>query len=471
MSENNGHKIRNILIIDDEKNIREGLAEIIGKMGHKAYEAESGEDGVKTYEKHSIDLVITDVKMAGISGHEVLKQIRTQNKNALVVIITAFGDINMAVDMMKNGAIDFWQKGIAWGPKPLREKINSILNRLDLLDENEKLKQVNRALIEDKERSFDEQIMIGRSEAMKKVRRMIEKVAPTDSSVLITGASGTGKELVAQEIHNRSLRSSMPFIKTNCGALVETLLESELFGHERGSFTGAIKRKLGRFELADGGTLFLDEIGEISLKTQVKLLRVLQQHEFERVGGEETIHADVRVVTATNRDLKEAVKNKLFREDLYYRLNVVNIDIPPLRARASDIPDILEHFLTKLVKRTNKKIESVSDMAMAKFSAYKWDGNVRELENAVEQSMIFCDGDVIDLEHLPTHIREYGEKAGDIQLPHEDMNLNKFLEEAERQLIIRAYHRAKGVKTETAKILGIKTSALYYKLDKFGIGK
>jgi two-component system response regulator HydG len=294
-------------------------------------------------------------------------------------------------------------------------------------------------------------------------------VAPTDSSVLVCGESGTGKELVCRAIHSRSRRAAGPFIKVNCGAITETLLESELFGHEKGAFTGAIKRKLGRFELADGGTLFLDEIGDVSPAMQVKLLRALQERELERVGGEQTIKVDVRVLSATNKDLKQEVAAGRFREDLYYRLHIVPITLPPLRERREDIALLVRHFLDKLAPRTNPKVTGIDDDVLGRLMAYPWPGNVRELENVIEQSLVFSEGDRITLASLPVQLR--GETGGGdaLQVPRGEMSLPDILEDLEKQLILKAYEKAKGVKTETARLLGIKTSALYYKHEKYGI--
>jgi len=301
-------------------------------------------------------------------------------------------------------------------------------------------------------------------------------VAPTDTSVAIYGESGTGKELVARAIHARSRRGAAggPFIKVNCGALAETLLESELFGHEKGAFTGAVKRKLGRFELADGGTLFLDEIGDITPSMQTKLLRVLQEREFERVGGEQSVKVDVRVVSATNRDLGKEVAEGRFREDLFYRLQVVPIMLPPLRERKDDLGPLVSHFIAKLAPKTNPQVRGISDAALARLYAYRWPGNVRELGNVIEQALVFADGDSITPDALPEALRmsegpRLPPDAAELPVPSGQLALPDLLDDLEKQLILKAYAQAKGVKTETARLLGIKTSALYYKLEKYGI--
>ncbi len=324
--------------------------------------------------------------------------------------------------------------------------------------------------------------MVGESPRMKQVYQFLAKVAPTDSTVLIRGESGTGKELAARAIHVHSNRSRMPFVAINCAALTETLLESELFGHEKGAFTGALNQKKGRLEVADGGTLFLDEIGELAPTMQAKLLRVLQEREFERVGGEASIKVDVRVVSATNKDLAKEVAEGRFREDLYYRLQVVPITIAPLRERKGDIPLLVEHFIRRLAPKTNPRVHAIDDAALSRLLAYRWPGNVRELENVIEQSLVFTDGERLSAEALPVALRGDGDgtpraEAGGVggggdrlPVPSGEMALPDLLDDLERQLILKAYTQAKGVKTETARLLGIKTSALYYKLEKYGIG-
>jgi two-component system response regulator HydG len=311
--------------------------------------------------------------------------------------------------------------------------------------------------------------LVGTSEKMEALRRSIEKVAPADTTVFIAGESGTGKELVAHAIHRLSRRAAGPFVKVNCGAITETLLESELFGHEKGAFTGAVKQKLGRFELADGGTLFLDEVGDVPPAMQVKILRAVQQQEFERVGGEGTIKVDVRIISATNKDLAAEVDAGRFRQDLYYRLHVLPLALPPLRDRRADIPQLVAHFIAKLGPRTSPRVRGIADDALGRIMAYHWPGNVRELENSIEQALVFAEGDQITVGALPSFLQ--GEAAGEDRLDvPRALSLPEILDDLERQLILKAFAKAKGVKTETARLLGIKTSALYYKLDKYGIG-
>ena len=453
-----------ILIIDDNETIRIGLQHVATKMGHDALTASSGDEGLKLLRKNEVDFVITDLKMEGMDGVEVLRKVTELEPDCPTMIITAFGTVETAVQAMKIGAFDFIQKPFA--PEVVRLKVERALELRQARRARNRLASENEILREEAGGRFGE--IVGSAACMQAVYRVVGKVAPTDSSVLVTGDSGTGKELVARAIHTGSSRKGGPFITVNCGALTETLLESELFGHEKGAFTGAIKRKLGRFELADKGTLFLDEIGDITPGLQLKLLRVLQEQQFERVGGEATISVDTRVVSATNKDLKTEVAEGRFREDLYYRLHIVPIHLPPLRDRTEDIPALAQHFIAKLAPRTNKAIKSIEDEALGRMMSYRWPGNVRELENIIEQSLVFAEGETITLAALPEFLR--GEAGGEtLTLPQGDRSLPEVLEELEKQLILRAYKKANGIKTETARLLGIKTSALYYKLDKYEI--
>jgi len=455
-----------VLIIDDNETIREGLRHTIKKMGHKALVAAGGADGIKQFEADgTVDFVITDLKMEGMDGVEVLRKVRELAPDIPTMIITAYGTVDTAVECMKLHAFDFLTKPFA--PELVRLKVERALELADARKARHKAEAHSEYLRDQVEGRYALSELVGASDAMKAIGRAIEKVAVTDSSVFIAGESGTGKELVARAIHKLSKRVDGPFIKVNCGAITDTLLESELFGHERGAFTGAIKQKLGRFELANGGTLFLDEIGDITTAMQVKLLRALQEKQFERVGGERTLTVDVRIVAATNRELKKAVDAGAFREDLYYRLNVVPVELPPLRDRRDDIPRLVEHFIEKLGPRTNPRVKNIADEALGRLMAYRWPGNVRELENAVEQSLVFAEGDTITVGALPAFLQGQGDGES-LDVPKE-MALPDILDDLERQLILKAYHKAKGVKTETARLLGIKTSALYYKLEKYEI--
>ncbi len=461
-----------VLIIDDNETMREGLGATVRRMGHEAVLAPSGDEGLRQFAaaRGAVDFVITDLKMDGRGGLEVVKAVTERDPDCPVMIVTAFGTVETAVEAMRLGAFDFLQKPFA--PEVVRLKVARALELRAERRARERAEAETAALRDDAARAYCFSEIVGDTPSMRAVFALIEKVAPTEASVYIHGESGTGKELVARAIHARSKRASGPFVKVNCGALAETLLESELFGHERGAFTGAVKRKLGRFELADKGTLFLDEIGDVSPGLQLKLLRVLQEREFERVGGEETIKVDVRVISATHRDIAAEVSAGRFREDLFYRLHVVPCEVPPLRERKEDIPRLVAHFVAKLAPRTNPAIDparGVTDAALARLGLYNWPGNVRELENVIEQALVFAEGSAIDVGALPASVRgDIPENA--LALPGGEMSLPDVLEHLERQLIQRAYDRSGGVKTETARLLGIKTSALYYKLEKYGIG-
>lgn len=455
-----------ILVVEDNETLREGILAVLKRLGHETYAAQNGKIGLAQFEARQPDLVITDLKMDEMDGMTLLKEIHARDPEALVIIVTAFGSIERAVEAMQQGAFDFLPK--PFPPDLLRTKVKKALEVREQRRHTERLTQENAMLRAEAGASYDRSEIIGTSEAMQRVFKFVAKVAPTDSTVHVFGESGTGKELFARSIHQSSPRKDGPFVKVNCSALVETLLESELFGHEKGSFTGAHKQKLGRFELADGGTLFLDEIGDIAPMIQLKLLRVLQERQLERVGGEQTIKVDVRVVTATNKDLKAEVDAGRFREDLFYRLHIIPVDLPPLRDRKDDIPMLVEHFIKKLTKRTRSSVEGVSADAMAAMRVYDWPGNVRELENVMEHAMVFAEGSLVRLENLPPVVS--GVKHHNIlQIPDGERSLPEILEELEHQLILRAFRAAQGVKTETARQLGIKPSALYYKLEKYGV--
>jgi two-component system response regulator HydG len=455
-----------ILIIDDNETIREGLAHTIRRMGHKVLKAANGAGGVDLFKQNpEVAFVISDLKMDGMDGVEVLKRIKELDPDVPAMIITGFGTVETAVEAMKLGAFDFLTKPFA--PELVRLKVERALELSAAHREKNKLAAHNEYLRSENEGKYRFADLIGASDVMQKVFKTVEKVAKTDSSVFVWGESGTGKELVARAIHNTSKRKDGPFIKVNCGALTETLLESELFGHQKGAFTGAIKTKLGRFELADGGTLFLDEIGDVPMSMQVKLLRALQEQEFERVGGEQAIKVDVRIVSATNKDLDKEVAEGRFREDLYYRLHIIPMTLPPLRDRRDDIPVLVNHFIEKLAPRTNPEVRGIADDALGRFMAYNWPGNVRELENVIEQSLVFAEGGQIGVDALPAMLQGQGDEER-LDVPKE-MSLPEILEDLERQLILKAFKKAGGVKTETARLLGIKTSALYYKLDKYEV--
>src|SRR5215831_20798892 len=392
-----------VLIIDDNETMREGLGATVRRMGHEAVLAASGAAGLESFARQGADFVITDLKMEGVGGLAVVKAVHDADPGCPTMIVTAFGTVETAVEAMRLGAFDFLQKPFA--PEAVRLKVERALELRREKRARERAEAETAALRADAALPYRFGEIVGETPAMYSVFQIIEKVAPTDASVYIHGESGTGKELVARAVHARSKRADGPFVKVNCGALTETLLESELFGHEKGAFTGAVKRKLGRFELADKGTLFLDEIGDVTPGLQLKLLRVLQEREFERVGGEETIKVDVRVLSATHRDIKAEVAAGRFREDLFYRLHVVPCTVPALRERKEDIPRLAAHFVAKLGPRTNAAVTGLTSAALARFCAYHWPGNVRELENAVEQSLVFAEGAEIDLGALPGALR------------------------------------------------------------------
>jgi putative PEP-CTERM system response regulator len=443
-----------ILIADDEKNIREGLAESLGLDGYKTLLAADGDEALKIVEDGDVDLVITDLKMPKVSGTDVLKSVVGRYPGLPVIVLTGHGTIEDAVTAMRFGAFDFVTK-------PVNLDHLSLLVKRAL--ESRELKRKNRELEAEVESERRSGAMIGKSPEMKKVQELVRRVAPTRASVLITGESGVGKELVADAIHALSPRSSGPLVKVHCAALAESLLESELFGHEKGAFTGAQARKRGRFELANEGTLFLDEIGEINQNVQIKILRVLQDRKFERVGGEETLEVDVRIIAATNRDLKKEIAEGRFREDLYYRLNVVNIHVPPLRERRDDIPILAMSFLQEFARENAKPIEGFEPKARQALYAYPWPGNVRELRNCVESAVVMARGNLIGIEDLPPGVRSSSEER-DIRVPS-----GSSLAETEKILIRETLAAQGGNKSRTAEILGIGRKTLYQKIEEYGI--
>ena len=455
-----------VLVVEDNGTVRDGIAQVAQGMGHEVETVSNGAQAMECTREARFDLVITDYRMQGMTGLEVLERMKEGRPDTDVILITAYGSTEMGVDAMKKGAADYLIK--PFSPDALRIKIGMVFAFREAREESIRLGEENRYLREEIDVQYNFGEIVGRSPGMLDIFDRIKKVADSASSVLIYGESGTGKELVARAIHTHSSRSEGPFVKVNSGALVEGLLESELFGHEKGAFTGAIRRKKGKFELADRGSIFLDEIGDVSPAMQIKLLRVLQEREFERVGGEETITVDVRVIAATHRDLRERVRDEKLREDLYYRLNVIPIHLPPLRERPEDIPDLAQHFLKKKGMEMSRGIEGIEENAMNILVNYNWPGNVRELENVIERAVVLCDAERIGASDLPLMIDEPHTEES-LALPKGRLPLNRMLEDLERQLIERALEEAKGVKTKTAEILGIKTSALYYKLEKYGM--
>ncbi len=443
-----------LLVVDDEKNIRDGLAASLRMDKYDVETAADGNEGWKRFEKGDIDLVITDLKMPGLSGEELLKRIGMESPGVPVIVLTGHGTVENAVEAMRNGAYDFLTK-------PLN------LDRLSLLVkralQNRELAIRHKRLEEELERSRQFKTMIGTSAPMMKVFDTISRVAPTKASVLITGESGVGKELVADAVHEMSPRKNKALIKVHCAALASSLLESELFGHEKGAFTGASARKRGRFELANEGTLFLDEIGEIDQNIQIKLLRVLQERKFERVGGEETLEVDVRLVAATNKNLKEEIEKGTFREDLYYRLNVVNIEVPPLRERKDDIPLFIASFMKEFADENGKTIEHIDERCRAALYSYGWPGNVRELRNCIESAVVMCKGNIITLNDLPPTLRNNSDE-GWIKI-----HMGTSLAESEKIIIMDTLSAQKGNKSKTAEILNIGRKTLHRKLAEFNI--
>lgn len=444
-----------LLIIDDEKNIREGLAANFEMDGYNVKLAENGKQGLEFLAKGDIDLVITDLRMPGISGEEVLRKVTTETPGVPVIVLTGHGSIDSAVDAMRNGAYDFLTK-------PLNlDQLSLIVKRaLEARELSLQHKQLKNEV--EKEHVLDN--IIGKSAEMQKVFEMIKKVSASKASVLITGESGVGKEVVADAIHNLSPRKKHQCIKVHCAALSETLLESELFGHEKGAFTGADSLVKGRFELAHESSIFLDEIGEINQSVQIKILRVLQERAFERVGGQETINVDVRIIAATNRNLEDEVKKGTFREDLYYRLNVIHIHVPALRERKDDIPLLISKFLEEFSAENGKTIKGISPQAKSAIYNYNWPGNIRELRNCIESAVVLCGSDEIQLEDLPPAVSKAGtEKA--IIVP-----ANLTLDEAEKIIILQTLAANKNNKSKTAELLGIGRKTLHRKLEEYGIG-
>ena len=443
-----------ILVVDDERNIREGLRKALELDGYAVATAADGKEALGVVAAEETDLVIADLRMPRMSGDQLLKQVAEHHPAVRVIILTGHATVEVAVQAMRDGAYDFLEKPVN-------------LERLGLLVKRalaeRKLALSNRELRQELKRQQQARGILGTSAAMRRVFEVVEQVAPTRASVLITGESGSGKEVVAEAIHRLSPRAEQPLIKVHCAALAETLLESELFGHERGAFTGAVGRKRGRFELAHTGTIFLDEIGEISPAVQIKLLRVLQDRAFELVGGEQTIKVDVRVIAATNRDLSAEIAAGRFRDDLFYRLNVVNIRVPPLRERREDIPILAAAALKALSAENGKRIDGFDAEASQRLWDYEWPGNVRELQNGIESAVVMARGSVITAADLPPHIRE---ESGDAYVR---LAVGSSLDDAEKEMIRYTLIAHKGNKTRTAAVLGIGRKTLHRKLAEYGI--
>jgi DNA-binding NtrC family response regulator len=445
-----------ILIVEDEAKMRRLLELNLGEDGFTTLSAGDAESGLKLLHEGTVDLVVTDLKLPGMNGLEFLQAIKRQNAALPVVVMTAFGTVETAVEAMKAGASDYVLK-----PFSLSEMRMVIRKELDVRN----LREENRSLREALGKRYAHPNVVARSVKMQEVLATVERVAPTNSTVLLGGESGVGKDLIARAIHEKSRRAAGPFIKINSTAIPENLLESELFGYERGAFTGANTSKPGKFELADKGTLFLDEIGDVPPAIQVKLLRVLQEREFERLGGTRTVKVDVRLIAATNRDLREALEQGTFREDLYYRLNVVPIDIAPLRQRKEDIPDLVNLFISRFAGDSGKPVESITPEAMQILVNYHWPGNVRELQNIIERACALAKGTVLEASDIHLDLRPAKAANGASGFLPEGMTLEHW----EDEMIREALRRANGNKSQAARLLGLSRNALRYRLSKIGI--
>jgi DNA-binding NtrC family response regulator len=436
---------KSILVVDDEKSQREILEMILSGEGYDVTTASSGEAAMKFAKERRFDLALTDLKMTGMDGIELLQHLLVLDSSIIVILLTAHGSIDSAKEALRRGAFDYLEK--PYDKDALLETINRALDKLDAIDVE----------------------IISASPNMEAVKRMIVKVARSNSTVLIRGESGTGKELIARSIHNQSPRAAEMFQAVNCAAINENLLESELFGHEKGSFTGAHADKKGLFEIADRGSLFLDEIAELDVAMQAKLLRALQERKIRRVGGTHEINVDVRVIAATNRDLRAMVADGRFRDDLYYRINVLSVDVPPLRERREDIPVLIDFFLKKHTRNTSRLVRGLTSETRKLMQDYSWPGNVRQLESAIERAILLCEGDQITIEDLPLEVRQESSPAaeGAFKLPAEGINF----EEVERDLLTQAMEQTDYNITKAAKLLGFTFRTLQYRLEKFGIKK
>jgi len=443
-----------VVVADDEESARISLGQILREDGYQVSLAADGEEALRLVAAEQPDVLLTDLKMPGMDGQELLSRVRQGYPEVAVVIMTAHGTIRSAVEALRQGAEDYLTKPV--DVEEVEYLLDQVLKRRKLLSETRLLRE----RLDDKYR-FEN--IIGHGPEMLEVFRLVEQVAPTQASVLITGESGTGKELIAQAIHQRSQRRDAAFIKVSCAALPETLLESELFGHERGAFTGALARRAGRFELAAGGTVFLDEVGDIPLGMQVKLLRFLQDHQFERVGGNQTLTVDVRVLTATHRDLQAFIKEGKFREDLYYRLNVIELPLPPLRSRTQDIPLLTDFFVKKYSAANGKEVKVVTDETLSALMAHTWPGNVRELEHALERAVILSRGDELDLSLFPTLPRT----AQPARMAKKPASPGATMEEIEREAILRTLESVGGSTSRAAAVLKISPRTIQYKLKEY----
>ena len=452
-----------ILIAEDDELNRDNLAQLLAEDGHRIKTVCDGREGIEAFLEEKYDLVITDLRMPNVDGLEFLKYVKNANNDNLVIMITGYGTINSAVESMKLGAFDFITKPIK--DDLVKLSVNRAMSFAKLRDENISLKEHLK-----ERQNFDK--LIGYSDCMKKVFNTIDKVSASDSTILIDGESGTGKELVAKAIHFKSDRSSQPMIAVNCGAIPEDLLESELFGHEKGAFTGAIRTRIGRFELAQGGTIFLDEIGDMSPALQVKILRVIQEKQFERIGSVKTINADVRIITATNQNLEKAIAEKRFREDLFYRINVIPIHLPALRERGSDILILANHFLMTFNKLKKKNVKRIAPDTVNYFKQYVWPGNVRELQNLIEMIVVMKEEGEICVEDLPPKLRNIQktvEMSSGIDITEEGFDFNDRVNQLEKDLLLKALKMSGGVKNRAAKLLNLNRTTLVEKLKRLNI--
>lgn len=454
-----------VLVVDDEESIREFLEIMLRKEGYEVTCAEDGQKALDLIKKKSIDLVISDLQMPNMTGIELLRHVRDQYPEMLFMMITAFGTTETAVEAMKLGAYDYITK-----PFKIDEVRINIANAL----RSRNLEVENRTLKKELNKEYSFQNLVGNSEAMHRIYEMIRRVSQTPTNVLVTGESGTGKEMVAKAIHYNGPLKDRPFVTVNCGAIPESLMESEMFGHKKGSFTGAVADKSGLFEVADGGTLFLDEVGELPLSIQVKLLRAIQERVIRRVGATEDTKVEVRIIAATNRDLEDMVKTGGFRQDLFYRLNVINIKTPSLRERPDDIPGLAGHFLKKYNDRLGKTIGGISAEAMELLKKYDYPGNVRELENIIERTVALEGGATILPESLPPFVNTpSGRKLAsthEIQVTEEGLDLDKIMGQIEKELLVKAIHAAGGVKKKAAKLLNITFRSMRYRVEKYSLG-
>src|SRR5210317_528946 len=445
-----------ILVVDDEDGMRRLLSRVLTREGYETSAVGSGAEALRLVASERFDLVVTDIKMPEMDGLQLLAELKEYEPSLPIIVITAYGTIENAVQALRSGAYDY----IA---KPFEN--DEIKLTVAKAFERERLLAENRYLHAELEGRYDFSGIVGGSLAMQQVYEMASSVAVSNANVMITGESGTGKELLARSIHYSSLRKEKPFVVLNCAAISEGVLESELFGHEKGAFSGALDTRKGRFERADQGTLFIDEVAEMSMAAQVKLLRVIQEHEFERVGGNKTISVDVRIVAATNKTLEEQVKDGKFREDLYYRLNVVNINVPPLRSRREDVEPLSRFFLEKYTAETGKKITDLSPRALSCLLAHDWPGNVRELQNAIERAVVLSKGSELTPRDFPQGLQ--GDDQICLQVPEKGGSLTEILEDLEKQLIIQTLQREEGSQTRAAETLGIKRTTLRYKMEKY----